>query len=621
MNTMERTKKGFSLVEVSLVLGVASFVGFLTFSQFLKQQEIKKAEYAGLQIKQLGDATNAYITSHYDTLVTFVNSSGSTNDIGPRNCTAGNSSCVITIMTLINEGLLPSSFSGTNVYGHGYNILLKRTGVSPYYKINGIIVTDSALKIGERIRYDLLGQAILSAGIDSGMTRDSSSQVSGFNGSWTAVNNDYPVINKSGLLAYQVGYGTYNYSVFLRRDGSLPMTGSLNMGSNSIVNSVNYSGSGSISTGTSITAGTTITAGDSITSGNNITATNNITANNNLIANNSISAAKNINAGNNIIAGGEVSARNAYGDTITMGGDASNLDYELRLNTIKPLSVFAPSLASNLRASTTIFKTFGGMQVIGNQLVDFSVITNGLSINDVPANMLGGVVAPDFYGLGGIYLSKGDSPSKQNWAFMAQNNGNVQASGNITAGGDIKGKTLLATSVYNYGDTCSTPGVISKDSNGSILICGSNNRMIKAGSVIDVFKQELSASLPLTATTDTVCVGNTGGSQQQYSTTITPIQDEVIDIAFTGALTSTSKTPTTTDERLSNLTTGTACIYINNNICGALSNIGLGRSGSLSCNNELKAGQSYTLRFVLGNQTDPAVKARNFLVQYVRHAK
>jgi hypothetical protein len=68
-----------------------------------------------------------------------------------------------------------------------------------------------------------------SAGIDSGMTRDSSSKVSGFNGAWTASATDYPNIDKTGQLAYQTGYGTYNYSVFLRRDGTLPMTGDLNM--------------------------------------------------------------------------------------------------------------------------------------------------------------------------------------------------------------------------------------------------------------------------------------------------------------------------------------------------------------------------------------------------------
>lgn len=178
-----KRKNGFTLVEIALVLGIAAFAGFVAFSQLVKTQENNKASYAGMQIKQIGEAINAYISNHYDSLSSLSNSTGSSSDIGPRTCTIATSTCSITITSLVNEGLLPSSYSGKNVYGHGYNILLKRTGTTPYYKINGLVLTDNTLKTGNNIRYDLLGQAMQAAGIDSGMTRDSSSVVSGFNGS------------------------------------------------------------------------------------------------------------------------------------------------------------------------------------------------------------------------------------------------------------------------------------------------------------------------------------------------------------------------------------------------------------------------------------------------------
>lgn len=486
-------KKGFTLVETALVLGVASFIGFVAFSQIMKKEEFNRAGMAGSQIKLIGDATNAYITNHYDTLSTLINSTGSTSDVGPRTCISAANTCTITATTLINEGLLPSSFSGKNVYGHGYNIVLKRAGTSPYYKIYGIITTDNSLMTGSNIRYDLLGQAMREAGIDSGMTRNSSSQVSGFNGAWTANATDYNNINKLGQLAYQTGYGTYNYSVFLRRDGTLPMTGNLNMGSNSINNVENYQGTGNITTDGTINAGS------------------------------------------------EIFAHNGYGDIIALGGDAAGNDYEIRLSSAKPLSIYSPSIPPSDRKTTTVFQTNGQSRTIGNQLVDGSLATMGYSAaNDVPTGWAGGIVSPDIYGIGGFYLSKGDSPSKQNWsfkvtndgnikntgnisssgkiatngfdpnelppgfvaggirtydviasgsfysiqagtnisegkyAFYARQDGNVQASGNLNVGGDVQvGKNIQLLSSVSAGTSCSSNGLLNRDSSGQILSCQS----------------------------------------------------------------------------------------------------------------------------------------------------
>lgn len=337
MNIRNKFKKGFTLVEIALVLSVAVIIGFVTFSQLVKNQEINKAQFSGEQIKKIGDSVNSYISNHYDTLSTLTNSTGSSSDIGPRTCSTSTNSCTITVATLVNEGLLPSTYSGKNVYGYGYNILLKRGGTSPYYKINGIVLTDTTLSVGNSVRYDLLGQAMLKAGIDSGMTNNSSSQISGFNGSWTASNSDYSIINKSGLLAYQAGYGTYNYSVFLRRDGTLPMTGSLDMGSNSIKNSVDYTGTGNITTGGSVSAGGTGT--------------------------------------------------------------------------------FSGNVGVKMNPTT-----------------------------DIPAGYIGGLVTADLYAIGGFYLSKGDSPSNQNWAFKVLNSGDLTTIGNINGGASIYASGLTSTS-------------------------------------------------------------------------------------------------------------------------------------------------------------------------------
>lgn len=122
------------------------------------------------------------------------------------------------------------------------------------------------------------------------------------------------------------------------------------------------------------------------------------------------------------------------------------------------------------------------------------------------------------------------------------------------------------------------------------------------------------------------CIGTANtGSQQQYTFSISPIQNEAIFISFTGALSSSSNPPTattaTTDTRISTLLAGTGYIYINNILCTGLSNIGIGRTGSMSCIKELIGGQTYNFRFVLGNNYDSTVRARAFIIQYLRTAR
>ena len=107
---MKTQKKGFSLLELILVLGVGSALSFIKFEDMIHDQEDLKASAAGQQISQIGDAVNGYINIRYDKLSTLTNSAGTGTDPGPRTCSSGTSICTITAQTLVNEGLLPSSY-------------------------------------------------------------------------------------------------------------------------------------------------------------------------------------------------------------------------------------------------------------------------------------------------------------------------------------------------------------------------------------------------------------------------------------------------------------------------------------------------------------------------------
>ena len=226
-------KKGFSLLEITLVLGVGVAMAFMKFQDMKKDQENILANTVGAQIKQMGEAVNRYISIRYDKLSTLSSSSSQTSDPGPRICSANG--CEITYQTLVNEGLLPAGHTGVNMQKSSYKILLRRAGTTPNYVINGLVITTQPWSEGNKIRYDLLGRAMQVAGIDSGMTQ-SATVASGTGGQWTENQSNYSGINAAGLLAYRVGYDSSMYSVYLRRDGTLPMTGDLNMGGKNINN-------------------------------------------------------------------------------------------------------------------------------------------------------------------------------------------------------------------------------------------------------------------------------------------------------------------------------------------------------------------------------------------------
>ena len=317
---------GFTLIELILVISAGLIISFFSFQKMVKDQEDIQAKAVGEQIKQIGNAVNSYIAVHYDKLSSLSNSDGSTLDPGPRTCVAATSSCSITIPTLINEGLLPQSYSSQNLFNSPYTIVIKRSGSSPYYNVAGLITTDNAWRgAGSSVRFDLLGKAMQEAGVDSGMSRDASNILQGYKGLWNHDTVEFPNINKLGQLGFQVGYGSYSYSIYLRRDGTLPMTGNLNMGSQNINNAKDINGSGNL-----------------------------------------------IMSGKGTF-GGEVNAKNGYGDTISIGGDASGNDYEIRLSSNKKLSIYSP----NSTQYSTVF------EVNRNAIIGERLSTNSLNPNDL----------------------------------------------------------------------------------------------------------------------------------------------------------------------------------------------------------------------------------------------
>lgn len=457
-------KKGFSLLELILVLGVGTAIAFMKFQDMKREQETVMANSVGAQMKQMGEAVNRYISIRYDKLSTLSSSSSQSSDPGPRTCSG--SICEITYQTLINERLLPVSYTGKNAQTSSYKIILKRDGTIPNYVINGLITTTTAWKEGAKIRYDLLGRAMWVAGIDSGMTR-SATVASGHQGQWSEKTADYSNITAEGLLAYRVGYDSSMYSVYLRRDGTLPMTGDLDMGGNDINNAGN------------------ITASGSGTFGGNLKATGTLT-------------------------GSQLYTKNGYGEGLMLGGDGAGNDYELRLSSNKPLTIWSydtskrPSddtrlavwgsqvisgdlaVRADADGKTTGAITAAGNITAGNYLVAHNrygdeIRIGGDAINNDSDMYIGGGKPLNIQGAengrneatiqvrGEFNIASGAGMTRKE--ISLQRDGNIAASGNITSQETVSGKYLQTTSTVVTGETCTTLGLISRDKDGNIHSC------------------------------------------------------------------------------------------------------------------------------------------------------
>ncbi|ATF93355.1 type II secretion system protein [Cedecea neteri] len=584
---MIKHNKGFSLLELILVLGVGTAIAFIKFQDMKGEQENMTASAVGSQIKQVGEAVNRYISIRFDKLSTLSTSSNQSSDPGPRNCSTANNSCTITYQTLINEGLLPASYNGINVNRSAYSIVLRRSGNAPDYVINGLVMTTEQWKEGDRIRYDLLGKSMQTAGIDSGVSKLTST-VSGYGGQWSEKASDYNNITSTGLLAYRVGYNSAMYSVYLRRDGTLPMTGDLNMGTKNIYNADNITASGK---------GT---------------------------------------FGGEVEAGAWVHARNGYGDLLSIGGDALANDYEIRMDADKPLGIHMKSNRSDI----TVLKITGGVEVVG-ELNTTGNITSGRNIaagNWLIAHNGGGntmYIGGDASGVvngtaGNDYEIKMDtakpltiwntamSDRTQNmlevWgtqqitgnlsvAASGDANGTITASGNITSNNTVYGKYLSPTENVAVGDSCAENGLIGKTSAGRTVSC-INNIWKNQISIIDY--QEINAVNVADRPAYAGCATAIVNASKVYTTTINTTTEEIFSTSLNGGGADKTLNP----DSKNNLA---LCVFVNNALCSADTNIKGYASGNASCIKKLNKGTN-TITWVVGH----TYGLSRFLIQYTR---
>lgn len=419
MKRKYKNKLGMSLLEVFVVISIVLLMTTYKMQSIKEEIINKESVIQSDKLKMLASAVNGYINMNYKSLIELK------SDGANKICDQSKKTCEIKIEELKKFMLLPQTFSLNDRIAKDYKIVLKREGAEPNYMINGLLTA----KIKQSSNYNrvFMGKVLTELGVDGGISDKSKNKINGFRGFWSETTANYNNINNDDQIAMRVGYSSNMYSVYLRRDGSLPMTGNLNLGGNDINNVKDLTMSGNLTTGKNA----------------NIKGALDVTQKANIHGDTTVDGY--INGKKDINAGAWLTARNGYGDVIKIGGDkgtGASDDFEIVLTKNKPLSIHASGVSSNMDDER--LRISGSTNVYGNMTVGKNVF------------------AREKVGAGG---------SLNNLAAY------IEKSGNIYASKEIKGKTIVAEdSVYikkeiKLGEKCDIKGLMGRTVEGQLASC------------------------------------------------------------------------------------------------------------------------------------------------------
>lgn len=399
------------LLELSIVLIISS----LAMAAELKQQrdQMIDARYKaqGDLMVTLNGGVNTYVANNYAALVNGNAVSGYANPYAP------------TIAELVAQGLLPTGFSGTSMLGPAYAVTVSRVpsgctppacDISALTYINGSITDPST----GRVDVAGLGTAALEMGGDAGYSDSiSPTTILGIGGAFSLPN---PVSGTpAGVLAIRTGYGSSSFAQFLRRDGTLPMTGTLaaldinatgnikatgNLTANGTVSGATVNSSGDMNAGgtvssmdvaasRNVTAGSNINAAQSISTPGIVEGGRLVTATAGNAANPFYDVSGNhIAADSSLYSYGKICSQNSNGDCTGTGGtviDGGNVTAGAQV-TANTLYAYGPSYAiGGLNSYSTVYNTSDSWAFAG--------YSGGWGGNSAPGSAAGSVYVNDVY--------------------------------------------------------------------------------------------------------------------------------------------------------------------------------------------------------------------------------
>lgn len=469
-----------------LELAVVAVISTLVIANQINDVKNKavEAQFSGQGdlMNTLKGAVSTYIANNYSALVNGTAVAGVVNPYAP------------TIAELQNPAVspLPSGFNATSLLGPAYVVTIAKSPaacVAPACDITGLVYLNAAVVDTSNGRVDgaRIGVALSQIGGD-GAVSDSMdpANVRGLGGSFLLPN---PAGSVAGILAVRTGYGSSAFSQFLRRDGSLPMTGNLNMGGKDIANAGGATLAGG-SNAKSLNVGNSVFYGDGANSAvrqdgafyvqnragtggadlsaQNLFAVNNITAGN-YVNSAAVSTGYITNTGN-INNAGDIFTRN-----ITASGSSTSLD----VTATRDMNV-----GRNLTANRGFF-SYDNFSAYGSDAA-LSVSENTVGTGRIPKiEFHAGGYNEGYIAMNGAGVRK----------FLLRDVGNTAGGVGLDATGDISSSKSLTAPVVNVATS------VNIAANGAIFGAG---KLVIDATAADLYLQPFS--------TGTTFVGGGGGS-------------------------------------------------------------------------------------------------------------
>jgi prepilin-type N-terminal cleavage/methylation domain-containing protein len=236
-----RSQKGFSLVELLLVIGVILALSLLEFQKIRVGAEQARSKTAGEDLGVLIEATRQHVGRH---AVDYQNiNDASRPAMFPATCAQVDAdTCKLDLAVLSRESWVGGGWQPANVATKSnYSVFVKRvappSGAASVndYNVEAFIRTDDAWTQGATILWSDLGAAVKQAGESAGMVQNGAA--TGLYGAWSVPIGRYPGMAE-GQLAGVVKVQASTMNQYVKVNGSVAMRGALNMG-NYRVNNVN----------------------------------------------------------------------------------------------------------------------------------------------------------------------------------------------------------------------------------------------------------------------------------------------------------------------------------------------------------------------------------------------
>ena len=250
------SNRGFTLIELLVVIGFLMALGVYQVQSDLRKAQVDIAGATATQLQTLVDGANAFSVNHYQEIIGYV-TPFTTGLACTGTAAASTRRCTATIGSLQADGLLPNGYNNITAFnGAGsWSISYRTLGDPTTPNVEGLVIstvpwtTDGSTN-ASKAATQYVGLAARRLGADGGgvipncKTVGNSTTFCSTGGAFTLTNADYPTITTAGQIGGRVGTGTELFNAYLRRDGTLPMTGNLNMGTHDIYNMTNITGTG-----------------------------------------------------------------------------------------------------------------------------------------------------------------------------------------------------------------------------------------------------------------------------------------------------------------------------------------------------------------------------------------